>query len=240
MNQYFYSISDEIFELFPGYSRGVVLAFDIKNGDSPPELIGLLREAEESLRQSINKDEIATHPKIASWREAYRSFGAKPTKFRSSIEAMLRRVANNNELPSINTIVDIGNIISLRHLVTVGGHAIDLLKGDISLGKATGDEEFTAFGTDKIENPKPGEIIFTEGNTVLTRRWSWRQANHTSTQKSTTAVEMNVDGLPPVTKNVVHDICSEVMDMIRKYCGGRLRYEILSEENRKINLADPD
>ncbi|MFC1494267.1 B3/4 domain-containing protein [Thermodesulfobacteriota bacterium] len=237
MNQYSYSISDEIFKLFPGYCRGVVLAFDIKNGDSPEELTLLLREAEESLCKKIDRDEIAIHPRIASWRDAYRSFGAKTAKYRSSIEAMIRRVLNGNELPNINTIVDIGNIISLRHLITAGGHAIDLLNGDISLRKATGDETFTAFGTDKTENPHPGEIIFTEGNTVLTRRWSWRQANHTATQKSTTAVEMNIDGLPPVTMNEVEDICNEAIDMIRTYCGGRLKYEILSEENPRIELS---
>lgn len=238
MDQYSYSIDDDIFKQFPGYCRGVVLAFEIKNGDSPDELLDLLRKAEESVRKDINRDEVAVHPRIASWREAYRSFGAKPSKYRSSIEAMVRRVINNNELPCINTIVDIGNIISLRHIVTVGGHAIDLLNGDISLRKARGDETFTAFGTDKIEKPEAGEVIFTEGNTVLTRRWSWRQAIHTATQVSTTAVEMNVDGLPPVTTSEVEEICNEVMDMIRRYCGGRLSYKILNEENPRIELSD--
>lgn len=237
MSHPLYSIDDEIFSLFPGYCRGVVLAFDIKNSDSQPELITMLREAEASLRDSINKDEIVAHPKINSWREAYRAFGAKPAKFRSSIEAMVRRVVNNNELPGINTIVDIGNIISLKNIVTVGGHAIDEVLDNISLRKATGEEEFTAFGTDKTENPEPGEIIFTEGNTVLTRRWSWRQAVHTSTQKSTTAVEMNVDGLPPVTMDEVDKICQETMELIQKYCGGKLRYEILSESNPGMELT---
>jgi DNA/RNA-binding domain of Phe-tRNA-synthetase-like protein len=150
---------------------------------------------------------------------------------------MVRRVLNDNELPGINTIVDIGNIISLRHTITAGGHAIDEVSGNLSLRKATGKEEFTAFGTDKSENPEPGEIIFTEDNTVLTRRWSWRQAVHTSTQKSTTAVEMNIDGLPPVTKDEVDKICQEAMDLIQKYCGGKLRYEILSENNPEMELT---
>lgn len=238
MDRYSYSIDDAIFKQFPGYCRGVILAFDIKNGDSPNELIKLMREAEDSVRKSLNKDEIAAHPRIASWREAYRSFGAKPSKYRSSIEAMVRRVANNNELPGINKIVDIGNIISLRNIVTAGGHAIDLLNDNISLRQATGSESFIAFGTEKIENPDPGEIIFTEGNTVLTRRWSWRQATHTATQKSTTAVEMNIDGLPPVTMNEVEDICNEAMDMIRTFCGGRLSYKILNEEKPGMELAD--
>ena len=237
MNQTCYSIDKEIFNLFPGYCRGVILAFDIRNSDSPPELTAILRETEVALRDLINKDEIASYPKINSWREAYRTFGAKPAKFRSSIEAMVRRVVNGNELPSINAIVDIGNIISLRHIVTAGAHAIDVVSNNISLKRATGEEEFTAFGSDKAEKPEQGEIIFTEGNAVLTRRWSWRQANHTLTQKSTTAVEMNVDGLSPVTMDEVERICQEALELIQKYCGGKLRYEILSEDNPEMELS---
>ena len=237
MDRPLYSIDKKIFDLFPGYCRGVVLAFDINNDNSPPELTAMLREAEAALRDKIDKDEIAAHPRINSWREAYRAFGAKPAKYRSSIEAMIRRVVNGNELPNINTIVDIGNIISLKNIITAGGHAIDVVSDNISLREATGEEEFTAFGTDKAENPEPGEIIFTEGSTVLTRRWSWRQANHTSTQKSTTAVEMNVDGLPPVTRDEVDKICQETMELIHKYCGGKLRYEILSEDHPEMELS---
>ena len=237
MNHTLYSIDKEIFDLFPGYCRGVVLAFDIKNSDSTHELTAMLREAEESLHNIINKDELASHPKIDSWREAYRAFGAKPAKYRSSIEAMVRRVLNDNHLPSINAIVDIGNIISLRHIVTVGGHAIDVVSDNLSLKKATGEEDFTAFGTDKEQHPEPGEIIFAEANTVLTRRWSWRQANHTATQKSTTAAEINVDGLPPVTKDEVDKICQEAKELIQKFCGGKLRYEILTKENPEMKLS---
>ena len=233
-----YSIHEDIFQQFPGYTRGVIPAFGVTNGDSPAGLISLLREAEESLSGRVKKEEIATHPYIASWREAFRSFGAKPAKFRPSIEAMVRRVLNNNSLPAINALVDIGNIVSLRHLVPVGGHAIDVVTEDIALRKATGNEEFIAFGSDKVEHPEPGEVIFAEGNAVLTRRWSWRQANHTLTLPSTTAIEFNIDGLPPVSEIEVREICLETMELIEKYCGGRLRYEILSQENPEMKLAE--
>jgi DNA/RNA-binding domain of Phe-tRNA-synthetase-like protein len=233
-----YSIHKEIFRQFPGYTRGVVLAFGVTNGESPADLISLLREAETSLQDHVNKEEIAVHPYIASWREAFRSFGAKPAKFRPSIEAMIRRVLNDNALPNINALVDIGNIVSLRHLVPVGGHAIDVVTQDIMLRKATGSEEFTAFGSDEVEHPEPGEIIFAEGDTVLTRRWAWRQAIHTLTLPSTTAIEFNIDGLPPVSETEVKEICEETMELIEKFCGGKLRYEILSEANPMMKLKE--
>lgn len=103
-------------------------------------------------------------------------------------------------MPSINALVDIGNILSLRYLLPIGAHAIDVVSHDITLCIATGEEEFVPFGSEQVEHPVPGEIIFAEGNTVLTRRWSWRQAIHTMTLPTTTAIEFNVDGLPPVTK----------------------------------------
>jgi DNA/RNA-binding domain of Phe-tRNA-synthetase-like protein len=238
MSEIFYSIDDEVFGRFPGYVRGVVLAYGVSNGDSPPELIAMLRDAEVSVRDRLDKDGLADHPRISSWREAYRSFGAKPSKFRSSIEAMVRRVLSNHELPIINTLVDIGNVLSLRHLVPTGGHAIDEVEEDIILRPANGEETFVPFGSDQVEHPIPGEIVFVEGNTVLTRRWSWRQANHTITLPTTTAIEFNVDGLPPVPESEVRNICQKTIDMVSRFCGGRTRFEIISRENPRIKLTE--
>lgn len=238
MSELHYSIADEIFARFPGYARGVVLAFDVLNGESPGEVVALVREAEESVRRELKLETIAGHPRIKSWREAFRSFGAKPSDFRSSIEAMARRALRNDPLPSINALVDIGNAMSLRYLVPTGGHAIDVLTQDISLRLATGDETFTPLGSDQAEPPQPGEIIFAEGTTVLTRRWTWRQSNHTLTLPATKAVEYNVDGLPPVPVSEVDEICRRLGGLIREFCGGRTRYEILTREHPRMKLTE--
>src|SRR4030066_1619491 len=190
-----YSISQQIFDKFPGYCRGVVLAIDVRNGPSPERLIQMLRRAEDSVRQQTTIESIAEHPRIKPWREAYKAFGAKPSEYRASVEAMARRALRNDPLPSINALVDIGNIVSLQYLVPVGGHAMDELTQDIALRFATGEETFTPFGSSESEHPLPGEVIFTEGNTVLTRRWTWRQANHTLTLPETRSIETNIDRL---------------------------------------------
>ncbi|MBI4961889.1 MAG: hypothetical protein HY913_01295 [Desulfomonile tiedjei] len=230
------AISQEVFDLFPGYVRGVVVAQGLTNGESPEELGSLLRSAEDSVRQALNLEKLAEHPRMASWREAYRAFGAKPSKFRPSIEAMVRRVLKNDKIPSINALVDIGNVVSLNHLVPAGGHAIDVLTQDMSLRAATGDEEFVPLDSDQAENPLPGEIIFVEGKTVLTRRWTWRQAKHTLVVPSTTAIEVNVDGLPPVPIAEVEEACQEIMELIKRFCGGSARFGMLTAESPKIRL----
>ncbi len=240
MDTLHYSISEDVFARFPGYTRGVVLAFDVRNGASPPELVALLREAEASVRERIAPDAITAHPRIASWRDAFKSLGIKTNEFRASIEAMARRALRGQELPSINALVDVGNVISLRHLVPAGAHAIDVIEADLALRPARGTESFVPFGSDALEHPEPGEIVFVEGETVLTRRWSWRQANHTLTLPETTALEFNVDGLPPVARPEVEAICGELIDLVRRFCGGRLGYRVLDRGTPRIPLSLPD
>jgi DNA/RNA-binding domain of Phe-tRNA-synthetase-like protein len=239
MQYYSYSVSPEIFARFPGYVRGVVITHEVKNGPSPTEVVQMLREAEASVRERVDPEKVAEEPRIKSWREAYRAFGAKPAEFRSSVEAMARRALRGDEIPSISTLVDLGNIMSLRHLLPAGGHAIDLLNGDIELRFATGGEDFVPFGSEDHEHPLPGEVIFVENNTqtVLTRRWTWRQGIHTLTLPETTAIEFNVDGLPPVSRPEVEAAAAEVAGLIQRFCGGTSRIDYLTAETPQISLA---
>jgi DNA/RNA-binding domain of Phe-tRNA-synthetase-like protein len=229
-----YSIADEIFERFPEFLRGVVIAKAVVNRASPPELVRLLREAEVSLREQLNSETLITHPRIISWREAFRSLGIKPSEYRPSLEAMARRVINGNELPSINALVDIGNIISLRRLLPVGGHSLNEIKQDIALRAASGEEEFIPFGSDQMEHPEKGEFIFAEGDAVLTRRWVWRQSNHSLTELSTTFIEFNLDGLPPVTMAEIIEVCDETKALIQQFCGGELTSQVLTQSSPEI------
>ncbi len=232
-----FSVSESIFVEHPDYVRGVVICFGVKNSPSPNDLIAMLREAEAKLRNTIDLKTIAQQPQILAWREAYRLFGAKPSEFRSSNEAMVRRVLNGNELPTINRLVDIGNMVSLMSLVPVGGHSLDRVTGNLELRPATGDENFVAMGSDTLEHPEPGEIIFVEGKTVLTRRWTWRQANHTLTLPETTSIEFNVDGLPPLSRDRIEQICQDVANLVAKFCGGRIRCGLLSAAGATIQLS---
>ncbi len=221
-------IAPEVFSLFPDYCRGVLVGMHLVNGESPQALVELLRKEENVLRQRLSGADLNEEARLASWREAYRTLGIKPTKFRPSIDGMVRRVMQGGEIPSINCLVDIGNLFSLRFLLPVGSHAIDCLQTGMELRLAEGDESFTGFGSDTAEQPEKGEIIFTDGKQVMTRRWTWRQANHTLTLPSSTAVEFNIDGLPPVTQKEVEMICVQLAETASEFCGGEYRYELLT------------
>ena len=231
-----YFISQDIFTKFPGYLRGVVLAHGVHNPPSPPSWSRRCARPRQALCTRLTPETITSHPRIESWREAYRSLGVKPSEFRPSVEALARRVLKRDPLPAISTLVDIGTLASIHNLMPIGAHAIDHVTGDIGLRLATGAETFEPFGADLVEHPLPGEVVFVEGDVVLTRRWTWRQAKHTLVVPETTAIEVNVDALPPLTRPEVERICQEVAALVQRYCGGTLRWEIISADNPVIAL----
>ena len=231
-----YRIDPQVFARFPGYRRGVVVALGVHNPPAPAGLVMELRAAEEALRARLSLDALLEDPSVAAWREAYRAAGMKPSEFRPSVEALARRVLRGDALPLISALVDIGTLASIHYMLPIGAHALDEVRGDLALRLARGDENFELFGSDALEHPTPGEVIFAEGSTVLTRRWTWRQAKHTLVTAETRAVEFNVDALALVTDAQVHAICEQVAAWVQAYCGGQTRWAVLSAQQPEIEI----
>lgn len=233
-----YRVSSDIFEMYPGYVRGVVVAEGIRMGQTEnPEITALLRKAEADVRERGDLENVASHPRIASWREAYSRFGARPSRFLSSVEALVRRVRKGGELPYINDVAALGNVFSLRYLVPVGGHDVGEVEGDLYLRRAAGDELFTPFGTDVLEVPEAGEVVYVNGKKVLCRRWTWRQAEFTKLVLESRHIAINIDGLPPVGLAEVQAICGEMAELLVRFCGGRAACRYLTEDNLVIDLS---
>jgi DNA/RNA-binding domain of Phe-tRNA-synthetase-like protein len=82
-----------IFELRPDY-RALLLGVEgIRPGDSDERSEALLVAAESSVRE-LGGRPVGELEHIASWRDAYRAFGAKPTRTRNSLEALTRRAGS--------------------------------------------------------------------------------------------------------------------------------------------------
>jgi DNA/RNA-binding domain of Phe-tRNA-synthetase-like protein len=223
-----YRIDAEIFRLYPGYRRGLVLGQHLRNGASGAGLIESLRAQEAELRERVRGNP-ADHPRIAAWREAYRRFGARPSDFRSSIEALARRVLRGDALPGINALVDIGNLISLRYLVPVGVHPVPAAGGMLCLRLSEPTDSFLPPDGAAAEVPETGEVVFAQESTILTRRWTWRQSALTLTHPTTTAVFFNVDALPGVPDGDIDAAIRDIGQLVREHCGGDVHSTVLRD-----------
>src|SRR5882724_1179137 len=117
-----YRIDPKIFEQFPYFYRGVIIASNVDNtSPNHSPLAELLRDRirEVEADASISID----HPKIRAWSEIYKTFPLRDAaKIRPSIASLVRRIktGKGNEIPFISPLVCISNFISLKHLVPSG------------------------------------------------------------------------------------------------------------------------
>src|SRR5919205_2553318 len=137
-------IHPEVFDQFPGYCWGKVICWDVDNRRGLEEATLLLREVEEWVRKDEALADVVGHPKIAAWRQAFSQFGARPSKYQASIEALVRRARRGDALPPINAMVAVYNALSLRFVVPVGGDDLDLVSGGVHLRLPEGGEKFFA------------------------------------------------------------------------------------------------
>ncbi len=72
----------------------------------------------------------------------YKRVGIDPTKTRPSSEALLRRVRKGDELPRINSLVDIINWCSLETQLPYGLYDLDKIQGDVTLRLGRPGEEY--------------------------------------------------------------------------------------------------
>lgn len=225
-----YSVEPAIFEMFPAFRRGVLVATGINNHGADPEIARLLGDAVAAVPAAATP---AEQHRIEVWNAAYLKFGADPGKFTPSIRFLYQQIRKGKPPRSINKVVDLFNITSLKWTAPCGGDDLSALAGgDLVLGLARGDESFAPlFKPTAIERPAPGEVIYFTPQTrrVLCRRWTWRNADFSKLAPETAAVAVNVDMMmPPFSDADLSAALETLAAQVKQFCGGDVRAHVLS------------
>ncbi|GAA2185912.1 B3/4 domain-containing protein [Leucobacter alluvii] len=201
------SVDPDVLLLRPDY-RALLLvvdgsavdAFD-HNADAVDALVSAAEMRARDLLAERSADEL---PHVASWRDAYRAFGAKPQRTRNSLEALTRRA--ELALPRVNALTDISNAISVLHQIPLGGEDLNRYQGPARLMRAAGTETFDTVvnGETILEHPEPGEVVWCDTAGVTCRRWNWRQGRRTSLSTDTRTALFILDALAPVSDEALH------------------------------------
>lgn len=233
-----FSINEKMFEVFPGLVLGVIAARSVNNEGASEDIERMIRKEEERIRSEHSLDTLAKHPNIEVWRNAYKTFGAKPKEHRSSVENLYKLVLEGVNLRHINTLVDIYNFISLKNMLPAGGEDLDKIKGDILLTLAEANEPAVMLLGDKeARPPHEGEVMYKDDISAICRRWNWREAERTKLMEHTKNAILVIEALPPVTKEEVESATKELKELIEKFCGGEIDYSVLEKENAKMEIA---
>lgn len=232
-----FRIEDDFWALFPAAHIGVVIARGIDNEVAGEEAAALLAQAAAQTAAVLQDDTLdwATYPAVAPWREAYRAFGVKPNKYRSSIENLLRS-ARAGTVRSINPLVDLYNSVSLRHQLPCGGEDLAAVVGDIRLTRAVGDELFVPLGSPEPQPPQAGEVIYRDDEGVLCRAWNWREAERTKLTPTTRDAFLCIEVLSPLSEGSLRSACADLAELVSSKLGASCRVEILSQQRPIITL----
>ena len=185
----------EILERYPAVIGGVIHATGVYNGAAPPGLVAAFLDETLAVRARLGVTPLSELPALASWRRVFRSFGVDPTQYRSAAEALLRRLTKQGELPSVGTLVDLANLVSIRYTLPVAVFDMRGIAGGTVVRRARGDERWGDLGSSRAENPAPGEVIFADRADVASaRRWCWRQSAGSAARDDTTEILITVEG----------------------------------------------
>ncbi len=232
--EYKLKIAPEIFEAYPDYTAFVIYAKNLVNAPSNDFSTKILRDAESIARSNFAEMEVVNHPHISAWRETFRSFGAKPKKYFSGAEALLRRVVDGENIPTINQIVDLYNAISIKYVIPAGGEDWATISSELKLIRSTGTEPFATMNSngEQIDFPSIGEVVWADNSGVTVRRWNWRQCFRTRITNETTNAYFVLDRLSPFDVDVLNLAGQELVNQLKELSPDAIiSTEILAKES---------
>jgi DNA/RNA-binding domain of Phe-tRNA-synthetase-like protein len=231
------SIAD-ITNAFPDYRVAFVVAENLAIApERPAALDTLIAEREEAARARWGGTELSQIPGIAAWRAAYKGFGIKQTRYRSSVERLMKNVLAGRSLARVNAFVDLYNAVSLAHVLPLGADDLAHVTPPLTFRYAREGDSFVdmadAEAGEGPEAPKAGEVVYADASHVLCRRWNWRQdARSLITPQTVRAVvTVQANGAGDVSAGA-----DDLIDLIGKFCGGQARAVVLDRARPSADL----
>ena len=179
----------------------------------PEEFLALLNGkiaelSEVELSQANKRD------KIQSTRKAYKALGKEPNRYRSSAEAMCRRIAKERGLYYINNVVDINNYLSIKSGYSMGTYDLAHTTGDITWMRAPEGTAYRGIGKDVL-NIEFLPVMFDEEGPFGNPTSDNDRTMITDATKDLLLVYYAFDGDADLPA-----LLDEAKDLLEKYAGG--------------------
>jgi DNA/RNA-binding domain of Phe-tRNA-synthetase-like protein len=139
------SIDSGLKKKCPTVALGCVTAH-VRTGDSSLELLAELDLCEGGILKNADPRAILEAPAISATRAGYRALGKDPARYRGSAEALLRRIISGKHFPSINSVVDIINLVSVESRLPIGLYDLAKVQGDIVFRGGRRGETYKGIG----------------------------------------------------------------------------------------------
>lgn len=216
-----FSIDEEVKEKYPSISVGIAIIKGVSIEKTNQELE---KEKEDFLKTlfGLTTEKLGEYSEIQSYRRLYKEMGIDWHSRRPSPEALLRRVALNKGVYSINMCVDAYNLAVMKNRVSVGAFDLDAIKFPTVLRFPKNGEEILLLGDTEPTKYKETELAYFDEKGGYNIDFNYRDAQRTAVQSETKNLYINVDGVYDISPEQVEKTLKEAVDSIIKYSGGKI------------------
>lgn len=146
-------------------------------------------------QQGVNSTNFAIHPALSLWRAIYEDhFQVKAKTYRSSLEALVKRVVTGKELWNICSVVDLYNCCSIFAMLPMGGYDLDKISGEIQVRFGKAGETFLALGEREPVEVQPHHVVYSDQEKILCWLWNHKDSRETCIDENTKRVLFFIDG----------------------------------------------
>lgn len=208
------SIEDTILKKYAKVEIGYLVA-SVKVRKTDPFVENLKQSLSVKLQeQGINATNFVAHPKLSVWRKIYKEdFQVKETTYRSSIEALLRRIVTGKELWNICNVVDLYNCCSILSLLPMGGYDLSKISGDIKIRYAKEGELFHGIGERSKVQPSTNHIVYADDQRLMCWLWNHKDSSETCIDENTKQVIFFIDS---VDSDAIQKALAQLSDNLEK------------------------
>lgn len=229
-----FSVEDKVFETLDKVCFAVVVAHGIDNTTQNLKFQKLLEENMLLCQNSLEGVNVKEMESVLCYREAFRKLNVNPNKYMCSIEALLTRISKGKGVPNINTVVDLGNAVSLKYKVPIGAHDIDTIQDEITLRFSKEQDYFIPFGGTETEPLDKNEIVYAVDNSVRTRRWTWRQSEEGKITTQSKNIFFPIDGFSDTNMDNMLSAQKELRDILVQELGCNVSIGWVDAKNKSF------
>jgi DNA/RNA-binding domain of Phe-tRNA-synthetase-like protein len=204
-----------------GLRAGAVVFRNVHvNASSPFQRTEIANEATAVRARFSSLTAIRDNPLVSGFHSLLRKFGVNPKTDRPSLERLLTFALRRGDLPVINNLVDVYNLVSVRSSCSLGAHDLNRISLPVSLRLLDGTESFTPLGSDKPIPSTAGEFGYVDASNRLLCRLDILQAEFSKVTEATENVLLIVEGTAVHSPRIIDQAINQVIDLVSRYCGG--------------------
>lgn len=211
-------IEKGVFEKFhPRLKIAFILVKNLDNSSKLKESRHILKEIEDYIRLTFNKENAKTHGLIAPWKVAQKEFGLLARHYCTSLEKLLDQTLQKKKIVSDNVLSNLLCYLSLKHLTPFGADDFDKISGGLTFAfKKTG--------------PKKGDLYYHDSSKILGAKLDYWKNPRTALKGRTKSALVHFEFLPPFDQRRQSVLLKEAEELIRTFCGGKIKILILDQK----------